>query len=59
MGDVDGPIIAKELYEALYANNTECLDTDIIPYALDIAVDKLRRRQLHPSRWAPYVHFGI
>ena len=59
MGDIDGPVVAKKLYEALYAGESEYLDPEVIPYALDAAVDKLRRRKLHPSRWAPYVHFGI
>lgn len=59
MGDVDGPIVAKRVYQELFANNAEYLDPDSIPYALDAAVLDLKQRGLHPSRWAPYVHFGI
>lgn len=59
MGDVDGPIVAKFVYEELFKADTEFLDADSIPYALDRALEELRRRKLHPSRWAPYVHFGV
>lgn len=59
MGDVDGPIVAKRIYEELFAGDEEYLIPDRIPYALDAAVADLRKRGLHASRWAPYVHFGI
>lgn len=59
MNDADGPMVAEAIYSALYEGNSEFLDPDIIPYALDEAVSKLRKRGLHPNRWAPYVHFGI
>lgn len=59
MGDVDGPLVAKRVYEELFNSDSKFLDPDSIPYGLDAAVAKLRRQKLHPSRWAPYVHFGI
>ena len=58
MGDVDGPIIAETVYEELYPVGA-VLDPDVVPYALDRAVQKLRARGLSASRWAPYVHLGI
>lgn len=59
MNDADGPEIAKIVYKELYAGEGEFMDPDAIPYALDAAVGKLRHWGLHPSRWAPYVHFGM
>jgi CHAT domain-containing protein len=59
MGDVDGPIVAKTVYEELFAGDGEMLDFDIVPYALDAAVRKLRAQGLEPSRWAPYIHIGM
>ena len=59
MGDVDGPVIAKKVYETIIQDDSEHLDPTAIPYALDAAVQELRERGLHPSRWAPYIHFGM
>jgi hypothetical protein len=58
MDDVDGPLVAKIVYERLFAGNSDCLDPEIIPWALDAAVRKLRHMGLPPSRWACYVHVG-
>jgi CHAT domain-containing protein len=59
MGDVDGPIVAKTVYDELFAGDCDMLDFDIVPYALDTAVRTLRAQGLEPSRWAPYIHFGM
>lgn len=59
MGDTDGPTIAEAIYKELFSGDSEWLDPTAVPYALDMAVDKLRRRGVHPSRWAPFVHVGI
>lgn len=59
MNDIDGPIVAKRVYEELFRGDDEYLHPDCVPYALDAAVHELRGQNLHPSRWAPYVHFGI
>ena len=59
MGDIDGPKVAKHVYEALYQKDALTRDPDAIPYALDAAVSELRNKGLHPSRWAPFVHIGI
>jgi CHAT domain-containing protein len=58
MGDVDGPQIAKTLYEEMFKGDSEYLDPAVIPYALDDAVEKLREIDPNPSRWAPYIHIG-
>ena len=58
MDDVDGPIVATTVYEELYRPRADMLDPDAIPYALDLAVRKLRAKGLVASRWAPYVHLG-
>jgi CHAT domain-containing protein len=59
MGDVDGPIVAETVYLELFAGDGDILDFDLVPYALDAAVRKLRAQGLEPSRWAPYIHMGI
>jgi hypothetical protein len=59
MGDVDGPVVARKVYVELFGGDSEFLEPDDIPYALDAAVSSLRERGLHPSRWAPYVHLGM
>jgi CHAT domain-containing protein len=59
MGDVDGPVVANAVYSELFAGDGEILDFDIVPYALDTAVRKLRAQGLEPSRWATYIHIGM
>jgi hypothetical protein len=59
MDDVDGPLVAKMVYEELFRGESEFFDVEVIPYALDAAVARLRQSGLHMSRWAPYVHIGI
>ena len=59
MGDVDGPIVAKIVYEAIFVGQSEFLDAEVVPYALDDAVQALRQRGLSSSRWATYVHLGL
>jgi hypothetical protein len=59
MGDVDGPVVAKRVYSELFSGDSEYLDPDVIPYALDAAVQELRDENLQPNRWASYVHLGM
>jgi hypothetical protein len=59
MEDVDGPMIAKYIYEELFKGESDYLDPNIVPYALDEAVRKLREIEPSPSRWAPYIHIGM
>ncbi|EIN04347.1 hypothetical protein PUNSTDRAFT_76639, partial [Punctularia strigosozonata HHB-11173 SS5] len=59
MEDVDGPAIAHSVYKSVFGGDSEALDPDDIPYALDAAVQQLRREHPDPSRWAPYIHLGI
>ena len=59
MGDFDGPVVAKTIYEELFHPGAEMLDPEAIPYALDTAMRKLRASGLAASRWAPYVHLGV
>lgn len=56
MNDEDGPIVAKTLYSELMKN--DMWDPDAIPFALDLAVRKLRKSGVPPYRWAPYIHMG-
>jgi hypothetical protein len=59
MGDVDGPVVARTVYQGLFDGEGEFLDPDVIPYALDAVVTQLRSEGHHPSRWAPYIHLGL
>ena len=59
MEDVDGPFIANTVYQEIFDGPSEYIDPDDIPYALDAAVQQLRRVHADPSRWAPYIHLGI
>jgi hypothetical protein len=59
MEDVDGPIIAKLVYEDVLKGDSAYLDPDDVAYALDAAVRHLRREVKDPRRWAPYIHLGI
>lgn len=59
MGDMDGPAVAVRVYKELFAGEAENLNPDRIPYALDAAIQELRLKGLHPSRWGTYVHLGL
>jgi hypothetical protein len=60
MEDVDGPMIARHLYSALFQGDEKAqLDPNDVPYALDAAVEQLRRKHPEPIRWAPYIHIGM
>jgi hypothetical protein len=56
MHDEDGPKVADRLYEVLFKKDS--LDLDDIPYALDDAVQVLRRGGVPASRWALFMHMG-
>jgi hypothetical protein len=59
MGDIDGPVVAETVYKELFAGEGDILNFNIVPYALDAAVRRLRSQGLEPSRWAPYIHIGV
>jgi hypothetical protein len=56
MHDEDGPKVAQAFYEALFRN--EVFDLDDVPYALDEAVQVLRRAGVPAQRWALFMHMG-
>jgi hypothetical protein len=58
MNDADGPLVARHVYEALFAGS-EVFEPDAIPYALDAATRELRLSGVPPSRWVTYIHMGI
>lgn len=59
MDDFDGPKVAKTVYEEVFKDEAQMVDPDTVPYALDLAVGKLREKGLSAARWAPFVHFGV
>ena len=56
MGDTDGPKIAESVYNELLSK--DILELDDIPYALDLAVERLRATGAPPARWATFIHIG-
>jgi hypothetical protein len=56
MHDEDGPKVARAFYEALFRSET--LDLDDVPYALDEAVQTLRKAGVPAQRWALFMHMG-
>jgi hypothetical protein len=59
MEDVDGPMVAKSVYEDIFSGPSEYVEPDDVAYALDAAVQKLQSVHPDPSRWAPYIHLGM
>jgi hypothetical protein len=59
MEDVDGPMIAESVYKDIFGSDGDYISPDDVAYALDTAVQRLRRLHPDPSRWAPYVHLGM
>ena len=58
MGDADGPLVTRKIYEKLIEK--EILYLHAIPYALDAAVQELRTElKVPPHRWASFIHMGI
>jgi hypothetical protein len=56
MNDEDGPAIASSVYQSLLAKDQ--LDLDDVPYALDDAIQELRRSGSPAARWALFMHMG-
>jgi hypothetical protein len=56
ISDEDGPQVAKWFYEYLFSKDD--IDADLVAYALDYAVGKLRQSGVPPHRWVPFIHIG-
>jgi hypothetical protein len=56
ISDRDGPEVAKWFYEELLASDV--IDADVVAYALDAAVGKLRDSGVPTNRWVPFIHMG-
>jgi hypothetical protein len=56
MRDSDGPAIAETFYSKLF--ESEVVDANAIPRALDHAVRLLRESGAPPERWATFMHVG-
>jgi hypothetical protein len=56
MSDEDGTNVARWFYEGIFAN--EQLDLDDVAYALDAAINELRKTGVPASRWATFIHIG-
>jgi hypothetical protein len=56
MCDKDGPKVARHFYSRLFEKDR--VDLDDIAYALDDAVQLLRKANVPASRWASFMHIG-
>jgi CHAT domain-containing protein len=56
MGDNDGPLVAQTVYSQLMKSGL--LDIEVIPYALDDAVQAIQAQNVAPNRWATFIHIG-
>jgi hypothetical protein len=56
MCDEDGPSVAWYFYKTLFESDQ--VELDDIAYALDEAVQSLRRSNVPASRWASFMHIG-
>jgi hypothetical protein len=54
----DRDFVVEELYDQLLSNARGTFGVHDIAYALDHAVAKLRKKGLHPTRWALFMHMG-
>lgn len=59
MSDSDGPFVASYIYEELFKGGQDYLDPDVVPYALDEVVRRLRGKNASSTRWATFVHLGM
>ncbi|KAG8912122.1 hypothetical protein FRC02_006155 [Tulasnella sp. 418] len=60
MADVDGPIVAEEVYKHMYRRKEKSGSVDYRDAAegLSIATKKLKERGVPVERWINFVHFG-
>jgi hypothetical protein len=56
MNDIDGPFVAEHIYKRVLRDGV--LNLDLVPYALDSAIEELRQKGVDASRWATFVHIG-
>jgi hypothetical protein len=56
MNDIDGPFVAERIYSRVFQDGT--LNLDVVPHALDVAIEELRQKGVSASRWATFVHIG-
>jgi hypothetical protein len=55
--DDDAVKVSTWFYGELVAH--EIIDGSTIAYALDAAVDKLRKSGVSPNRWVPFIYKGV
>ncbi|KAJ6529735.1 CHAT domain-containing protein [Mycena capillaripes] len=56
--DEDGPVVAEDVYTHLFANDRTPETTDTAR-ALQLAVRKMRDREVPYERWVPFIHIGV
>jgi CHAT domain-containing protein len=56
--DKDGPTVAKIVYEVILGDNL-IPNVKMAAEGLHLAIQTLRKAGVAPSRWMPFMHFGI
>jgi hypothetical protein len=56
MKDIDGPYVSRRFYNKLFESET--IEANLVPYALDHAITALRKSGVPPERWATFIHMG-
>jgi CHAT domain-containing protein len=58
IADRDGPTVAKIVYEVILGDNF-IPNVKMAAEGLHLAIQELRMASVPPSRWMPFMHFGI
>ncbi|KAF8597168.1 hypothetical protein BDV93DRAFT_527607 [Ceratobasidium sp. AG-I] len=59
IGDADGPVVARVLYEYLFRDKEGAVDSSEAAVGLNKAVRALRRAKAPMHRWVPFIHIGV
>ncbi|KAG8720686.1 hypothetical protein FRC09_009153 [Ceratobasidium sp. 395] len=59
IGDDDGPIVARTLYQNLFGNPNGVVDSSQAAVGLNKAVRVLRKAKVPMHRWVPFIHIGV
>lgn len=59
MSDNDGAHVAKAVYERLFEGDSTTIDPAVVASALDEAIQAMRKQNVPPERWAPFIHIGV
>ncbi|KAG9122418.1 hypothetical protein FRC07_001207 [Ceratobasidium sp. 392] len=59
IGDDDGPVVARTLYEYLFRDPSGAIDSSEAAIGLNKAIRVLRKAKVPMHRWVPFIHIGV